>query len=413
MKTKLFLVLTVFCCVVSANAQERLIKGYYITYQKDTVNVIFLNTSDNNSKNQFEYKKSENESQYSILTTDEAVKVHIGDDLVFVNRSIDYSFQNNEIKNQKTFLKVLVEGTLSLLQYDHSSKIVYYFLDKKDIGIREIKSAQSTRLDQFGNRILVEDSGYKTILNFYTQDCENMVIEITKLTFNITNIANVITNYNNCKGDENQIYLLKQPKVKIVPSIIVSGVSYTQDLDDNLNRFNAEFENAFNYRISAFANLKLLNKSKNPVGFLLGVSYLPTPNFANDVRCPDGSNTCRIDTKFDFVSLNLIPHITFINSNKISLQLGVGPDFSFIIKEPNFILTNNDGTKREFIGSGQSTPRKNSTGFIVNQQIKYNINKSHLVFDLNYINSQYFITGVGSNFRSNYFVFGLGFEFNN
>ncbi|NHN27339.1 hypothetical protein FIA58_016785 [Flavobacterium jejuense] len=218
MNKKLFLILFIFNC--SIYAQVTFEKGYFIDTKNIKTECLIRNHDWSKLSDKIEYKLTEasieeeisllNLTEFQIYNTDHYYRKY--------TFNIDKDVENKNIKTESVtdFLKVLIEGKASLLEFNRE----FYFYNKE--GNDTIKQLLFKKyVDK--NRMIHEDYLFRKEL-FDNLNCEKNTINIRKIKYLKREFINFFKSYNTCENSEFKIFEANKSKAKFDFNILLGTV---------------------------------------------------------------------------------------------------------------------------------------------------------------------------------------------
>lgn len=277
-KILMILVLVIF---ISSHSFSQIIfeDGYFINNSNEKVYCLIKNIDWNENPTEFEYMLSQNTNviKESIENVKEfgvnGVSKHIRA-IVKIDDSSDNLFnmtsdKNPNFKEKTIFLKVVIDGNVSLYQYKKEDLTrFFYSLNGTDINQLVYKRYLSE------NKI--EQNNYFKQQIFNDLKCNSIELSsIENLRYTVSHLKKIFIKFNGCNNSNYINYGSNQKKdlfnLSIKPGINNSKLTISNDL---LNIGNIEFNNTINIRIGFEAEF-IFAFNKNKWGIILN------PNFQN------------------------------------------------------------------------------------------------------------------------------------
>jgi hypothetical protein len=298
-------------------------KGYYIDNDNQKVNCLIKTTDWNNNPTEFEYKLSETSKTKSASLKSikefeiNGIAKYIKSD-VRIDRSNEViskisKNRNPEFKNEKLFLKVLIEGKASLYQYLDNS-LTRYFYKTKNSNIKQLiyKSYKTAE-----NKIAVNNQFRQQLLN--DLKCTNFKTgKFKNLGYNLKDLKSLFIEYSQCyKYSLNDL----EPKQKrdffnLTIRSRFNSSSLTVQNSDFDSRDIIDFGNKTGFGIGLEAELVLpINKNKWTILIEPTYQSFKSETINNNVSVIFGGE---IESKFDYSSIEIpigLRHYFFLYKN--------------------------------------------------------------------------------------------------
>lgn len=193
-----------FCLVNMCSGQNRkLIPGYIITNEGDTLNGFIKNMAKRRMSNTIIFKKKLAEDEESYSPNDIQAFFHEPN---LHYKALEIRLGENK-KNK--FLRKLVEGYASLYKYDGNTNPIFV-LQQPNYDLVQLEKV--TNLDQNN---LKEDRKYIGQVKYFIKSCPEALNYLDYFTFNSNNLGKIITKYNKCVSPELQTQTYKNTAIKI------------------------------------------------------------------------------------------------------------------------------------------------------------------------------------------------------
>lgn len=243
MKLKLLLA-TILLSTISAFSQTNFQPGYIIQTNGTKVNCLIKNEDWKGSPTSFIYKLEEN-GDTKIGNLNNVAAFGAAESYKYVNATVQidqstdnvdklsYS-RNPEMKEEKLFLKVLVEGKVSLFYTQINNNPRYFYnMDQGEIVQLIYKRFLVTNLKMGKNERFKQQLATDLI-------CTNLKENsFSDLEYKMNSLVNLITKYNNCVDSENVIYNKNRQSAKfnlsLRPGITFSSLSLQKNSDEPLD----------------------------------------------------------------------------------------------------------------------------------------------------------------------------------
>lgn len=327
---KYYLVITLFLFSF-LNAQIKFEKGYYLTNAGERIEGYIKNIDWKNNPEDIEFKS--NLEEESIQIKKEKIKEFgIENISKFVRYSVDIEKSSNKVTKLQTngnpnfvneilLLKVLVDGKISLYSYRNGDMIKYFYKDK----LSDKNPIQLIYIEYEDNSAIFKNESYKKQI-FTDVNCNEKIENIKKLNYNTESLKKYFIKYNECLGEEINIFRSKKAKFNIKAEVKSNFYSFNFET----NKIKSNNENNFGFGLEFEAILPFNNQK-------FSVLINPTYNnykssFTNTLEITD---TWSIDREIDIKTDNLsIPigfrYYMFINDNsKIFITPTLNLNYSF------------------------------------------------------------------------------------
>ena len=335
MKKQLLFLLTILS--FNCYSQISFEKGYYIDNTNQKINCLIKNIDWKNNPTDFEYKLSENsESKKAILETIKEFGIDNISKYVRSTVNIDRSSEkinnlsndkNPIFKEEKLFLKVIVEGKAILYQYVDGN-LKRYFYNKQNSNIEQlIFKRYKTNENKVG-----KNNRFRQQL-FVDLKCPNFkTSKIQNLKYKKNSLVQFFTEYSECHNHELINFEPKQKRdlfnLTIRPRINSSSLTIKNSLSDSRN---IDFENNIGFGFGLEAEFILpFNKSK--------WSIIIEPTY----QSYRSQKTTNVDYSSIEIPLGLRHYFFLNNSSKIFINTSYIVDLSL---KSSIEFTRNDGSK--------------------------------------------------------------------
>ena len=194
-------------CLPITIYSQKYFEGYYITNEKDTVRG-WIGDRGNRMNSSICYFKSDKKAKLQRLVPNSIQGYGFGSDPgnKYLAEEVEIEVQqpdNKKIKQkEKKFLKVLIQGELSLYSIRSRKDKTIYFLDKSDLGVTQIPPHKTVKGDT-----IIENRSYIGILRTYTTDCLISKQKAVAANFTERDFIEVVLSYN--KSHQYPFYLFQ------------------------------------------------------------------------------------------------------------------------------------------------------------------------------------------------------------
>ncbi|WP_428228532.1 outer membrane beta-barrel protein [Flavobacterium sp.] len=388
MKKKLLLL---FFTLLTVHSYSQVVfeKGYFINNNDQKTECLIKNLDWNSTPTEFQYKLDEQDQpittnlqqvkEFAISNESKYERYTLNADLSSDNfNEVDYS-KVPKFKEEKIFLKVLVQGKANLYEYSKNN-LTFYFFKTDTIPVNQlIYKTYKVSEDQ-----VAKNKQYKQQI-WMALKCDNITLkDIENLNYKRNELINLFVKYNECNNSEftnfdkkekgkNSFHLSIRPGIKN-SNLYVSN-SYTSDRD-------RDFGNKLGFRIGLEVEYVLpFNKNK------WALIIEPTYQSYKTERVDYGDKKSEVN--YQSIELPIgIRHYIFLNNNSkifINAQYTIEAAFnseakilfnSYIVDEPKV-----DPQVGFAVGAGYNFKKKYSA------ELRYS-NKS-IIGNHEYLSSRY------------------------
>jgi len=229
-KTLLFLS---FLLSLSTYAQVTFMKGNFINSQNLKIECLIKNYDWNNFPAELEYKLNENNVVERIYAA-QLNSFYIYETSHYYKKydvpAIPVQPNGYSIKSGVQFLKVLVEGKVSLLLNNDN----VYFLETDDKFVVPLIRYKYTNSD---DRVEENNSFRLELLN--RLKCENITAEdIRKVSYSEKSLTKIVNSYNKCNNSESENYTSNKTKAEFNIKLVAGVNFYTATADMNFTFYS-------------------------------------------------------------------------------------------------------------------------------------------------------------------------------
>lgn len=333
-KSYYLLVLTVIFSFTSF-AQINYEKGYFIDNHNLKTECLIKNFDWENSPTEIQYKLGESSDDLRLGINDIS-EFGIGNTLRYIRYDIDIDQSSEDLqslskernpvfKNERVFLKQLVDGTANLYLYSGVNKKKYFY-STKEIPTRQLIYKQFFKQVDY-NGHLETNSFYRSQL-FTDVNCNNAQPKtFDKISYKENSLVKYFQNYNLCKGDKTDVYTESSLKKKGLFQIkIIAGMNQSTMSIDNLDYYKKTLDfdvKAYPTFGAEFEYILPFNKNKWSAFFAPAYSnYKSSGVYTYNTITGPKSETMEI--KATIIDLPIgVRYYMFLNQNsKIFLNLG-------------------------------------------------------------------------------------------
>jgi hypothetical protein len=325
---------------IDCNSQISYVKGYYINDSNQKIDCLIRNIDWKNNPKEFEYKISEQTKKETL--TIESVKEFGIDNVskyirfdVDIDRSSNYlNLLNNDkgpkFKNEKLFLKVLIEGEASLFKYKDNS-VTRYFYQTSLLGVNQLIFKQYKTPE---NKIKTNNEFRRQLYN--NLKCSDIsMADIKSIDYSKKALLKIFKKYNNC-NNLGFINFEKKVKSDLFNLNVRPGFNSSSLVINNryLSPQSKDYGNELTFRIGLeFEFIMKFNKNK------WAVIVEPTYQY---FKAENKAITNLSNTNIDYKSIELpigVRHYLFLNNNsKIFINGSFISDFVLNSKVRNLDL---------------------------------------------------------------------------
>lgn len=256
MKTKLLLF--IFFCSYTINAQVKFEKGSFIDDANNKVECLIKNYDWVSTPSEIEYKISDGATvetkNFNSMNSFQVYNTSHYYKKAKINIDKNAKMSGFSPKIETTILKVIVEGEASLYS---TSGIFFYQIKDQDIKQLLYKKYVDN------NSRMKEDVTFRNEL-YNTLKCGDNLVEIRKVDYKKRDLINFFNAYNNCRSSESKVFSDAATKFSFDFNVI-AGVS------SNKSSFKRPFTKATGPVNGVYGtSLREQTETKNAMGFTLG-----------------------------------------------------------------------------------------------------------------------------------------------
>ncbi len=248
MKFKIILLLSIL--TINTFSQTKFLKGYFINNNDQKTECLIKNVDWRNNPTEFEYKFNENETS-KINTINDVKEFCINENVKYIRQIVDidissdniqnYSTQREPIfKNQKVFLKVLVEGTNNLYLYD-AEYAPRLFFSNKNVPIQQLIYKNFYESSENTTNSLT-NSDYKKQLYINVKCPTDNSSVLNNLEYNTSDLIKYFLKVNNCQGDTTTKAVSIDKKTKINFKAVISLNNSSLNLNSKYGLLSGKYE---------------------------------------------------------------------------------------------------------------------------------------------------------------------------
>lgn len=382
---KQLLTLLISLLAYSAYSQILFEKGYYINNTGEKIEGLIKNIDWKNSPLDIEFKLSE-ETESKNITINDISEFGIYNICKYKRYTIDIDrsseFINNislvknpEFKEETLFLKVLIEGKASLLQYSYQSLTRYFYnVDDSDVKQLVYKSYKND------NNEIVKNNEYKQQL-FNSLKCEEISMRnLQYLDYNQKDLFNLFKKYNTCNNSEIKVYNKKKTKKDLINLTIRPGIVFSS-LEINTpseTSYNFNFSDKTYYKMGIEAEI-MLPFHNNKWSFIIEPTFYT--NYYTEAYSFRGRLRMSMDYKSFQIPIGFRHYIYLNNDSKIFLNALLA--FDFVNKKSNILF---------------------EEGKFHLESMQYTFDDPILIKEMGIVNSSSFGIGLGYQYKNKYSV---------
>jgi len=205
---------------------------------------------------------------------------------IFGFRFIDSKYYvSKKLDSKNVFLEYLLEGQVSLF-YMRDNQGDHYYLDKENVGLKEIPFNEGTK--KIGDKnFRYESTKHRGILKHYMQDAPKLQSRIMSFAEpKHTNMVRLVEDYHNAVcDDECIIYEKKSPLLQVKLELLAGTLYFRDNPADN---FASEFQAGF------LTHFKLARSNEK---LYLRTGYIQTAVDTGDLE----KNVYKIPIQFEYI----------------------------------------------------------------------------------------------------------------
>lgn len=300
---------------IDCNSQIAYVKGYYINNSNQKIDCLIKNIDWESNPVEFDYKFTqqtekktltiESVKEFGIYNVSKYMRFYVNIDRSSNRQDLLSNDKNPIFKNEKLFLKVLIEGEASLFIYKDESLTRYFYqtnhLDLNQLIFKEYKTLE--------NKIGTNNQFRRQLYN--NLKCGDISMnDLKHLDYNKKSLLNIFTKYYSCK---NSGFVNFEEKVKsdLFNFNIRAGLnSSSLFINNDISSRRTDYGNKLAFRIGLeFEFIMKFNKNKWAVIIEPTYQYFKAENKAI---------TNLSNTNVDYKSLELpigVRHYLFLNNN--------------------------------------------------------------------------------------------------
>lgn len=205
---RLILLIILICTAEFGFSQTDYRKGYVITNASDTIFglVDYREKVKAYKSCDFKVSKGQNATNYE---PGSIIGYGFENDKFFQSREISIKNQSSQV----VFLEVIVRGLISLYKFEDT-----YFIEKGNDGLQQlINETKEVFVD--GKKVLKNTNQHIGTINMLVFDCVEIWTKVQKTRLDEKSLANLIEDYNRCKGVPSITFKAKKPWTKVMVGV--------------------------------------------------------------------------------------------------------------------------------------------------------------------------------------------------
>lgn len=299
---------------MKCNSQISYDAGYYITNSNQKIDCLIKNIDWKNNPLEFEYKTTE-QAEVEILNIESVKEFGINNVSKYIRADVNIDRSSSRLdalsrdrspifKQERLFLKVLIEGDASLFLYEGKGLRRYFYQTaNKDIDqliFKEYKTPENK---------IGKNNRFRNQLYTNLKCIDITMADAERVDYNKKELVNFFKKYNSCN---NSAFVNFEKKVKsdmfnltIRPGINSSSLTIA---NTNLSSRNIDYDNELSFRIGVELEFNMgFNKNKWAVIIEPTYQYYKT-----DKEIPNSINT---DVDYQAIELPVgVRHYLFLNN---------------------------------------------------------------------------------------------------
>ncbi|UAB83188.1 hypothetical protein INR75_13425 [Zunongwangia sp. SCSIO 43204] len=247
---KIVLIISILLFNVVCLGQISFEEAYYITNQGERISGYIEFTNKSNNPENFKFKPSKSSSE-QILSIDDVSEVVIRNRAKYIRAIVPVNISSIQVNNlvadrrpnlveKKIFLYSLVEGRVSLFQYLNEGIRNYYIKEGSD---RDFELLIYKKFRNSNNSVGENKRYQQQLLDRFSGNCIDPT-SITKLQYRQSPFVKIITAYNNCNKNPEEISessgeTRKSFQLNIRPRVNYNSVSVS---NNDYNAYDVELD---------------------------------------------------------------------------------------------------------------------------------------------------------------------------
>lgn len=328
MKSRFFLLATLFFVALNSFGQNDYRKGYFVDNENKR-NEVFLQYKDYTKLNLLENKdtsikyKSTLESATVEIPQAKVNEIGIADEFKFQRFLLpllkNYNSQPlHEFQNQNLLLQVLVEGEASLYAYHNKKKTIYFYKLANETVPVELTYDVKT----YGGAVVNTNSDYKKELYTVLKTEKLQPSDFAKVKYNDDDLIKIFDRYNKEIGKESLTFKNEFSKIKMVFTGFVNLNNSSVTVGNAFS--NSDKKSLFGIGLGAEAELRV----NQQWAFFLRASF-QTSDYTLKTKEAEKStatyvSTFDVDTRSIDVVISPRYYININNESNLFFNLGLG-----------------------------------------------------------------------------------------
>ncbi len=380
MKKQLVFILTT---ILSLNCYSQISfeKGYFIDNNNQKTNCLIRNIDWKNNPKEFEYKISE-QTKKERLTIESVKEFGIDNVSKYIRFDVDIDRSSNylnllsndkepKFKNEKLFLKVIIEGKASLFKYQDNS-ITRYFYQTSLLGINQLifKKYKTTE-----NKVRTNNEFRRQLYN--NLKCSDIsMADLKSIDYSKKALLKIFKKYNNC-NNLGFINFEKKVKSDLFNLNIRPGLNSSSLVVDNNHLIDRrmDYGNELAFRIGLEFEI-IMKFNKNKWAVIIEPTY-------QSFKAKDKIITNIINPNVNYKSIELpvgLRHYLFLNNNS---KIFINGSFIYDIVLHSQVRNLDTASSNNFaMGIGYNYNKKYSVE--LRYQTKRNLTKGYVLRNSDY-----------------------------
>jgi hypothetical protein len=321
-------VILLICCLTILNAQVEYEKGYFIDANNKKTECLIKNASWKNNPTEFTYKLSEN-SATLVAKVSNVTEFGVENSIKYFGADVQIDRTGNELsqlnfnrnpewENERLFLKVLIEGTATLLIYNDAN-LQRFFL-RKENTIRQLVYKKYLA----ENNESRENNAFRQQLSMDVNCGDVNENSLKEVDYKTTALVNYFKKFNECTDGKFTDYTLKKNKgslnLKIAPGIQIASVNIYDGYNTKNNK-SGQLNGSLNFRLGLEMEY-VLPFNKNKWGFIVEPSYQ-----SSEASGEIGGSTLTVDYNSIEIAVGIRYRMYLNQHSNIFMNGFTGPSF--------------------------------------------------------------------------------------
>ncbi|NDI99815.1 PorT family protein [Flavobacterium sp. LaA7.5] len=365
----LFVMLLIMISTVSI-AQITFQPGYYIDNNGNKTECLIRNVAWKNNPSEFDYKLNESDES-QVKTIKEVTEFSVNESYKFKRFTVNIERSSTDVSKltgdyepqyveETLFLKIMVEGTLNLYQYEDDNIIKYFY--SKD---KHENATQLLYMEVNNKGMIHKNNRYKQQLYNLMKDKISQESHYEKLNYNKNSLIKLFIEYNGNEDSKNFAARQNQGKIHIK---ITPGVNFAALSVDNPSGYAIDFDNKAALRIGAELEY-ILPFNNNKWSVFIEPAY---NSYENDGSISDR----KFSAKYHTLEVAVGPrHYLYLNPNtRLFIDAMFSFDFVAGDAEVLYNATVREGSSTSHIAAGAGIVSGRFSG-----EVRYNFSRNYLV----------------------------------